>query len=150
MLALPIPLLISWLIGLFSLALLPGSMLFFYLAVRRWFSYDRLRRRDGRDSPELSAKDRGVHRPVTSAEALNDTAILTPLILGTVLLLFTFVGRSFVKLAFSVGDDEPTGRRTGTAKDLTRPDGTKIHAELYGSPDAPTLVLTHGWGTNSN
>jgi pimeloyl-ACP methyl ester carboxylesterase len=149
MLALPVPLLISWLIGLFSLALLAGGMLFFYLGVRRWVPYDRLRRRDGRDSPELSAKDRGVHRPVTSAEALNDPAILTPLILGTVLLLFTFVGRSFVKLAFSVGDDEPTGMRTGTAKDLTRPDGTKIHAELYGSPDAPTLVLTHGWGTNS-
>jgi pimeloyl-ACP methyl ester carboxylesterase len=149
MLALPLPLLISWLIGLFSLALLAGGALFLYLAVRRWIHYDRLWRRDGRDGPELSTKDRGIHRPVTSAGALEDPAILTPLILGTVLLLFTFAGRHLIKFTFSVGNDEPSAMRTGTAKDVTRPDGTKIHVELYGPSDAPTLVLTHGWGTDS-
>jgi hypothetical protein len=117
MLALPIPLLISWLIGLFSLALLAGSALFLYLAVRRWVHYHRLRRRDGRDGPELSTKDRGIHRPVTSAGALKDPAILTPLILGTVLLLFTFAGRHLIKFAFSIGNDEPTPMRTGDANE---------------------------------
>jgi pimeloyl-ACP methyl ester carboxylesterase len=149
MLALPVPLLISWLIGLFSLALLAGGALFLYLAVRRWVHYHRLRRRDGRDGPELSTKDRGIHRPVTSAGALEDPAILTPLILGTVLLLFTFAGRHLINFAFSVGNDEPNAMRTGTVKDVMRSDGTKIHAELYGPSDAPTLVFTHGWGTNS-
>ena len=57
MLTLPIPLLISWLISLFSLALLAGSALFLYGAVRRWLHYDRLRRRDGRDGAELSTND---------------------------------------------------------------------------------------------
>jgi pimeloyl-ACP methyl ester carboxylesterase len=149
MLTLPIPLLINWLIGLFSLALLAGGMLFLYRAVRRWVSYNRLRRRDHPNGVERSVKGRAIPRRVTSAEAVNDPTILTPVILGTVLMLFTLAGRSFVKLAFSAGDDEPTAMRTGTAKDLTRPDGTRIHAELYGPPDAPTLVLTHGWGTNS-
>jgi pimeloyl-ACP methyl ester carboxylesterase len=149
MLALPIPLLISWLIGLFSLALLAVGALFLYLAVRRWVHYDRVGRRDGRDGPELSAKDGGIHRPVTSAGALKDSAILTALLLGTVLLLLTFAGRHLIKFAFSVGNDEPDAMRTGTVNDVTRSDGTKIHAELYGPSDAPTLVFTHGWGTNS-
>jgi pimeloyl-ACP methyl ester carboxylesterase len=28
---------------------------------------------------------------------------------------------------------------------LRRPDGTDLHVETYGPPDAPVLVLTHGW-----
>jgi len=29
------------------------------------------------------------------------------------------------------------------------PDGTALHLEIYGSPNAPTLLLTHGWGVTS-
>lgn len=149
MLTLPIPLLVSLLLGLISLALLAGSILLLSRAVSRWSHYKRVRYRDHRNSPELLAEDRTVDRPVTSMDALRDPAVLTPLIVGSALLLFTFAGRHLVGLAFPAGEDEPTGMRTGTAQEVTRPDGTKIHAELYGPADGPTLVLTHGWGTNS-
>ncbi len=32
---------------------------------------------------------------------------------------------------------------------LARPDGSEINVEFYGPEDAPTLILTHGWGPDS-
>jgi pimeloyl-ACP methyl ester carboxylesterase len=148
MLTLPIPLLISWLIGLFSLAVLAGSIVLLYRAARQWIRHDR-RRRTRRNDPEVLTEDRAVHLPATSAEALKDAAILTPLIAGAALLVLSFAGGHLIRFAFPAGKDEPMAMRTGTAKDVTRPDGTRIHAELYGPADAPVLLFTHGWGANS-
>ncbi|MES2572312.1 MAG: alpha/beta fold hydrolase, partial [Verrucomicrobiota bacterium] len=33
---------------------------------------------------------------------------------------------------------------------LERPDGSKIEVEFYGPEDAQPIVLTHGWGLDSN
>ncbi|AWN23522.1 alpha/beta hydrolase [Deinococcus irradiatisoli] len=34
----------------------------------------------------------------------------------------------------------------GTVHRLPRPDGSVLHVEAYGPEDAPTLLFTHGWG----
>jgi pimeloyl-ACP methyl ester carboxylesterase len=39
--------------------------------------------------------------------------------------------------------------RSHRVQRLSRPDGSEIQVEFYGSPDAPPLILTHGWGPNS-
>ncbi len=145
MLTLPIPLLLSWLVGLLSLALLAAGVFLLYRALRRLAHYRRPRRRDRLHDPKADIE----LGPVSFAEALKSSPILAPLLLGTVLLLISFAGRHMVKLAFPVGQDEPVATRTGTVQTVTRPDGTEIHVETYGPPNAPTLVLTHGWGTNS-
>jgi hypothetical protein len=145
MLTLPIPLLISWLIGLFSLAVLAGGISLLYHAGRRWIRHDR-RRRSARSDREVLTEDRAVHHRATLAEGLKNAAILTPLIAGAVLLVLSFAGGHLIRFAFPAGNDEPMTMRTGTGQDLTRPDGTRIHAELYGPADGPVLVFTHGWG----
>ena len=45
--------------------------------------------------------------------------------------------------------DSPTEERTGEALGVQRPDGTVLRVERSGQADGPTVVLTHGWGTNS-
>lgn len=48
------------------------------------------------------------------------------------------------------GPDEPRSLRTGEVQRLTRPDGSELRVELYGPPDGPPVVLTHGWGMDSD
>jgi pimeloyl-ACP methyl ester carboxylesterase len=71
------------------------------------------------------------------------------MMLGVALLGFAFLGRHIVQLGFQRGEDEPQRTRSGTVRTLTQPDGTTIHAEVYGPPNGPILVLTHGWGVSS-
>ena len=149
MLTLPVPLLISWLLGLLSLTLLGASVFLLYRAGRRWVGLSRLRPVERPDRTGSPYQSHTVLQRPTSTEALKDPLIATPLLLGTALLCLTFAGRYAVELAFPAGNDDPAATQAGTARDLIRPDGTKIHAEIYGSADAPTLVFTHGWGTSS-
>jgi pimeloyl-ACP methyl ester carboxylesterase len=44
---------------------------------------------------------------------------------------------------------DPTDERTGKAHSLARPDGSILHIECYGPPDAPPIIWTHGWGASS-
>jgi pimeloyl-ACP methyl ester carboxylesterase len=146
---LPIPLLISLLSGLFSLAiLLAGSAL---LA-------DALRQ-SGRRRPVVreTVVDHERERPlvvehvggaVVRTRLLHDP--VTQKVLGGVaLLVIALLGRHIVQLGFGTGEDEPQQTRSGTVRTLTRPDGTSIHAEVYGPANGPTVVLSHGWGVSS-
>ena len=36
-----------------------------------------------------------------------------------------------------------------TVEHLPGPDGTTLHLEIYGPPEAPPLLVTHGWGVTS-
>jgi len=45
--------------------------------------------------------------------------------------------------------DSPRGERTGEVHWVDRPDGSKIRVECYGPADAPPIIFTHGWGSNS-
>lgn len=46
--------------------------------------------------------------------------------------------------------ETPRELRTGKVHRIRRPDGTELRVETYGPDDAPPLVLTHGWGANSD
>jgi pimeloyl-ACP methyl ester carboxylesterase len=72
------------------------------------------------------------------------------LILGWVMVVWSCIG--FLPIALLLhrpGKDEPKQQRSHDMQKLMRPDGSEIHVEFYGSPDAPPLILTHGWGPNS-
>lgn len=70
---------------------------------------------------------------------------------GTALIALTFLGGPLVRLLLPLrrGEDEPEATHAPRAQRIARPDGTEIHMEAYGPPDAPVIVLTHGWGLNS-
>ncbi|PSB19772.1 alpha/beta hydrolase [Phormidesmis priestleyi ULC007] len=71
------------------------------------------------------------------------------LFLGVGLLLWSFLGFLPILLLRRPGQDEPKPHRSSRVHRLTRPDGSEIQVEFYGSDLAPTLILTHGWGPDS-
>jgi pimeloyl-ACP methyl ester carboxylesterase len=68
---------------------------------------------------------------------------------GLLMLLWTFAGRQIVLLFHPPGADEPKALRNGSVQRVARPEGSELQVELYGPPDAPPIVMIHGWGTNS-
>jgi pimeloyl-ACP methyl ester carboxylesterase len=69
---------------------------------------------------------------------------------GCASVIWTLVGRWIVLLFWRrSGEDEPRRTRTGSFQTLQRPDGTRLHVEFSGPADGPTMILTHGWGTDS-
>lgn len=71
------------------------------------------------------------------------------LILGAVMLLWSFLGFLPILLFRRSGRDEPKPIRSNQTQRLARPDGSEIHVEFYGDDQAPTIILTHGWGPDS-
>ena len=71
------------------------------------------------------------------------------LYLGAGLLLWSLLGFLPILLLHRRGQDEPSQLRSNQVQRLTRPDGSEIQVEFYGSDQAPALILTHGWGPNS-
>ncbi|HET7772123.1 MAG TPA: alpha/beta hydrolase [Chloroflexota bacterium] len=79
--------------------------------------------------------------------ALVGTAYLAG---GLLTAFWSIAGRWVALLLLGRGDpDGPTEERTGGAVSLPRPDGTVLRVERYGLANGPTVVLTHGWGTDS-
>jgi pimeloyl-ACP methyl ester carboxylesterase len=70
------------------------------------------------------------------------------LILGLALLAWTFAGSFVLGLAFPSGDGGPRKSHSNGGQRITRPDATELQVESFGEPNAPTLVLTHGWSLN--
>ncbi len=146
MLTLPIPLLINFLVGLLSVAVLLSGLALVY---RGWRKYRATRmvpvavRRAGQVPVAIDVE------PARLRDPLADPSVWVPLASGLALLLLTFGGRHLVALGYPSGADEPHELHSSTVRYLPRPDGTKIRAEIFGASDAPTLVLTHGWGTSN-
>lgn len=69
------------------------------------------------------------------------------------LLTLAFLGLPLTKavnlLRLKAGTDEPRSTRDGVVKMVPRPDGSELRVEFYGRTDAPTIVMTHGWGANA-
>jgi hypothetical protein len=148
---LPIPLLISLVLGLISVAILAAGVALVASAVRR----SRRRRPVVGETVVDQRRERPeVVQPVASGRVETDFShnpgLWKMLLPGLVLLLVAIFGRHVAQLGFAHGQDEPQRARSGAMKKLTRPDGTIIRAEVYGPINAPTLVLTHGWGTSSS
>lgn len=64
------------------------------------------------------------------------------------LLAWSFLGRFVVLMFIPTGKNEPREER-GEAIAVRAPDGSSLNVESFGERDAPTVVLTHGWGLNS-
>jgi pimeloyl-ACP methyl ester carboxylesterase len=74
----------------------------------------------------------------------------TAALAGGLALALWSVGGSLVtpKLWLRRGADEPRPDRGAERAEVRRPDGTVLHVEFDGPPDAPPVVLTHGWGAD--
>jgi len=70
------------------------------------------------------------------------------LVAGLAMTLWSFFGRWIVLLFHPRGSDEPHTLQPDSQVRLTRPDGTSLYVERYGSTDAPAIILTHGAGAN--
>ncbi len=153
---LPIPLLINTLVGLLSVAVLAGAILLLYRAYRRYhlvrelIADRRLRVAETRRG-NVAVHDHEDHDLATRAsqEALRDRSVWLPFAIGIALLLFTFSGRGLLRLRYHSGADEPKELHSEVVKTVQAPNGAKIHMEIFGRPDAPTLLFTHGWSTDN-
>jgi pimeloyl-ACP methyl ester carboxylesterase len=151
----PISLLIGLFTGLLSLAIPVMGALLIWLAARppkRYVQTERIHERQdpvSKKRSEHSAHKSEQVRLIPWRERWREPAVLVSLLMGAFLLLLPLgLGRALVQSSFPAGADEPHAFQ-GTAQELTRPDGTKIHVEVFGSDNDPQLVLTHGWGVNS-
>ena len=73
------------------------------------------------------------------------------LLAGGAMMLWSFAGR-FISLPLlrRKGVDEPKRIRSATVQRVPRPDGTVLQVEFYGPEDGQPIILSHGWGPNSN
>ena len=67
------------------------------------------------------------------------------LVLGVLLLAWSFAGGRILMLMRRRGGDEPRTERTGRIRRVQGWNGADLQVEEYGPEDAPTLVMTHGW-----
>jgi pimeloyl-ACP methyl ester carboxylesterase len=76
------------------------------------------------------------------------------LVAGLAMLAWTLAGRWATLLLLGRGglrhpQDVPGLPAPSAVERLRRPDGTELHVESYGPPDARPLVLAHGWGAGA-
>jgi pimeloyl-ACP methyl ester carboxylesterase len=140
----PTQILAIWLTGLLSLGVVAGIAHFFHEWYRRSWGYDQ-------------AVQQSVFAPVFG---WNEPTLF----LAAAVLLFAvaLAGRTLVRwlLRLTTGGrnaradtNEPAPRHTREGEPqlqrLQRADGSELQVEIHGRRDAPTIVLTHGWGLNS-
>ena len=91
----------------------------------------------------IFAPDLGWNQPTALLAA---AALLALLVLAGGPLL-----KLILRLTKKTGDDPRRQlRRPASQQTLDRPDGSKLLVKMYGPADGPPLVLTHGWGLNSD
>ncbi|MFL6442913.1 MAG: alpha/beta fold hydrolase [Candidatus Sulfotelmatobacter sp.] len=153
---LPIPALLSAVVGLLSLLLFGASLVLLAHAYRR---YRQLLPHVQRQQVPVREKAAGgvavqtfdnaaLHKRAWR-RALADNSVSVPLAAGVGLLLFTFFGVGLVRLSFRSGQDEPRPLHSPVVRNVIGPAGENLHVEIFGRDDAPTLVFTHGWSTSS-
>lgn len=140
----PTQILAIWFTGLLSLGIIAGGAHFAHEWYRRSWSYDAIAQQS------VFAPDLGWNEPT--------------LLLAVAVLLFTFAiaGRTIVRWVLRLtsggrharadsSDPAPRQTREGEPKlrRVQRPDGSELQVEIHGREDAPTIILTHGWGLNS-
>jgi pimeloyl-ACP methyl ester carboxylesterase len=161
----PFNILGMWFRGLLSIAILAGGI---YL-LRQWYEdshvviQERIENVDiqaPRDTRSRAAWEPGRRvfrwepgwnretRELAGGLALLVWAVAGQFVYGALLSLMLPSG-SGGAMSAKGQDEDPKSTRDGTVQRLRRPDGSEIQVECYGPPDAPPIVLTHGWGVNS-
>ena len=124
---LPVPLLISILLGLLSVVAITWSL---WVSYRLWRSWLARRSMPGR---RLERSEKRL------------------LVLAGLVILLSLVGRPVIILVRGgFGADSPRHRSAVSGAYLTGPDGARLHMEAVGRDDAPALVFTHGWGADAD
>jgi pimeloyl-ACP methyl ester carboxylesterase len=135
----PIFILQTWLLGLFSLGIIGGAL---YL-VHEW------QQRSWRWDPVL---EQSFFAPNFG---LNEETML--LAIALILMLLALGGGTIVKAILRLTrsktaetDADPRKMPKAVSQQrLRRPDGSELHIEFYGPEDGTPIVLTHGWGLDS-
>jgi pimeloyl-ACP methyl ester carboxylesterase len=68
---------------------------------------------------------------------------------GLALLAWSFLGRFVVRLLLARPDSDPTHPLRAPGRLIVSPTGSSLFVETLGPADAPTIVLSHGWGLDS-
>jgi len=145
----PAGVLLVWLRGIISVAILVGA------GWLLWEWTQRVRASRPVESPsDVTLQATGAEiRSASPPSRLRDwrpgwdetTAILA----GGIALLLLSTGGRFVGLQLFRRPEADVPRMVGGEKSTVyRPDGTQISVEVFGR-EGPTLVATHGWGTDS-
>jgi pimeloyl-ACP methyl ester carboxylesterase len=146
MLFMPFHVLAIWLRCLLALALLGIGV----GLLTEWYKHREVLVTEPVDRAEVRPSDRGAERVrvVTWQFGWNrETAFLLG---GLTLVAWSFGGRWIGRPWFRRrGEDEPREEQGGDTQRLQRPDGTELHVELHGPPDGVPVILTHGWGLDS-
>ena len=144
----PFAILGIWFRGLLALGLLGGGI--WLLAT--W--YDGL----PRVTPVVQTAPDGTHPPARTlsfgervAQWHPDLSWETAALGGGLLLVLVASGGGLLvsPLRWQSGPPVPLPARARSVEHLPGPDGTTLHLALYGPPEAPPLVVTHGWGVTS-
>jgi hypothetical protein len=143
----PFAILGIWFRGLLALGLLGGGI--WLLAT--W--YDGL----PRVTPMAQTDPDGPRpaRPLSFGERVAqwqpDLSWETAALGGGLLLVLVASGGGLLvsRLRWRSGPPVPHPSQAQTVEHLPGPDGTTLHLEFYGPPEAPPLLVTHGWGVTS-
>ena len=68
---------------------------------------------------------------------------------GLAALAFSFFGRPLVLLLLARGDEDRTAPTRGNGEIIDGVNGARLYVEQHGAPQAPTVILTHGWSMDS-
>ena len=129
----------TWVIGLLSAGILAGAIYSGHEWVKRSWRYD-------------PALEQSFFSPDL---AFNEVTGL--LALSAFLFLITIGGRFVVKAIIGTILGKSEGRDAGLESDvpdsvmrLHAPDGSELQVKFYGPEDAQPIILSHGWGLNSD
>lgn len=133
----PTFILAMWLLGLLSTAMLVGAVYFGHEWYARSWVWDETLR------TSAFAPDLGWNGPTW--------ILLGALLLGLLALAGGPILKAVLRLTKPTGDDPRAAALMPTAQQrLQRPDGSELQVKIYGAAGAPPLVLSHGWGLNSD
>lgn len=151
----PFSVLRSFILFLFSWVIL-GAGVYFAYDVYRSFQSPPARVQMARDpvvldNPNNATDDLSLEPMVLVPIDDRDEYRWLKLAIAIVCIGFTIGGRSPLRM-FSKSDpavDSPE-KVPSSSFEVTRPDGSLLHGEIFGNDQKPTLLLTHGWSLDSS
>jgi pimeloyl-ACP methyl ester carboxylesterase len=163
MLFMPFNILGIWLRGLLALALLGGGV---YL-LSQWYNHretlvteavdvsrDREQLADRQPPAEVDQRStNGEHLRVSVVRWQFGLNRETAFLFGGLALVGWSLGGGWLvtpRLLRRTGIDEPKAANPGNSKRLRLPDGSELCVQSFGPEDGDPVVLTHGWGLDSD